>query len=526
MNKRTESILHKISRDRVKGFLRAEGKTIVNGDGEEILLIGWGLGNWLLPEGYMWKFYGDRYNRPRTIENLVRELCGSRYAKEFWQKFHENYITREDIRVMAEAGFNSLRLPVNWRMVMEDEPGIHFIEEGFSLIDKCLDWCEEFGLYVVLDLHGAPGGQTGHNIDDSIDDMARLFTDADSREKCLALWAEFARRYRDRWIVGAYDLLNEPVRSNKPNLPDISFCKPLLEEFYDECIRTVRAIDDRHMLQIEGYNWSSNPAMFTRRFDDNMCIHFHRYWCNPRLEVYRGFLNVSENLDQPLYLGETGENRSDWYASMYPLALDLNIGYNIWPWKKMDCTNSPYSIKKPAGWDGVIAYTRRGDRPSYEEAQRIFDEYLENIKIENCVHNPEVNASVLRTPGCTLRGHHFDELPGEGISFGGVSEVFYEGTDSETPGRRDAWADKFLRMPAGSFADYTFYAMADDSALVLSLSAPEGVTLRITRGERELFCGAVEGDSLTVSLGGAAPADTVRIACTEGTCDLYRIEYR
>jgi len=73
----------KINSDRVKGFLKAKGRTIVNGDGEEIILVGWGLGNWLLSEGYMWMSSNKTFDRPRRIEAVVQELSGSKYADEF-----------------------------------------------------------------------------------------------------------------------------------------------------------------------------------------------------------------------------------------------------------------------------------------------------------------------------------------------------------------------------------------------------------------------------------------------------------
>ena len=57
------------------GFLHTSGQDIVNASGEKIYLKGVGLGNWLLPEGYMWKF-GGLGDRPRKIEKLVSDLLG------------------------------------------------------------------------------------------------------------------------------------------------------------------------------------------------------------------------------------------------------------------------------------------------------------------------------------------------------------------------------------------------------------------------------------------------------------------
>ena len=161
----------------IEGFLHTKGKKIVNGRGEEILLTGWGLGNWLLQEGYMWKAYGERFDRPSRIEKAVEELTGRDFAEYFWKEYRENYIRREDILAMAESGYNSVRIPFSYRLFMEDGPGIHWKEEGFVLLDRCLTWCEEAGMYAFLDLHGAPGGQTGSNIDDSVDNVPRLFID-------------------------------------------------------------------------------------------------------------------------------------------------------------------------------------------------------------------------------------------------------------------------------------------------------------------------------------------------------------
>lgn len=224
------------------GFLRADGKKIVDENGKEVLLNGVGLGNWLVPEGYMWLF-GGAYDRPTRIWNLVTCLAGEEYAVKFWKCFRDTYVTRQDIRMIAAMGFNSIRIPMHWRLLMADGPGIRFLEDGFELIGRCLDWCDEFGIYAVLDLHAAPGGQTGSNIDDSIDDIPRLFVDEESRMRGIALWGEIARRYCGRRIVAAYDLLNEPLRTSLPSKPDTEYLHPELARFYDDCIAEIRRTD-------------------------------------------------------------------------------------------------------------------------------------------------------------------------------------------------------------------------------------------------------------------------------------------
>ena len=162
-----------MKRNKVYGFLDVQDGKLVNGRGEPILLTGWGLGNWLLPEGYMWLAGGPRMDRPRTIERIVAEVAGEDYAAHFWQEFRGRYVRKEDIARMAELGYNSVRIPINARLFLEEKPGLHWVDEGFELLDHCLAWCETYGLYAFIDLHGAPGGNTGSNIDDSTDDFPR-----------------------------------------------------------------------------------------------------------------------------------------------------------------------------------------------------------------------------------------------------------------------------------------------------------------------------------------------------------------
>src|SRR4051794_9437615 len=156
------------------GFVHAESGRLVDAAGRELLLRGVGLGNWLLPEGYMWRF-GPGAESPREIEALVARLAGADYAAGFWPRFRDAFITEADIARIAASGFDHVRLPINSRVIQTEdgEP----IEEGYALIDRLIGWCRRHRLWVLLDLHGAPGGQTGTNIDDSPRNLPELFMD-------------------------------------------------------------------------------------------------------------------------------------------------------------------------------------------------------------------------------------------------------------------------------------------------------------------------------------------------------------
>ena len=490
----------KVSRDRVTGFLDTQGRRIVNGNGDEVLLMGWGLGNWLLCEGYMWQAFGmTRFDRPRRIEAVVEELTGKAFADKFWKKFRANYITESDIQMMADMGYNSVRIPINARLFLREGPGVVFEEEGFECLDRVLSWCEQYRLYAFIDLHGAPGGQTGANIDDSVDDMCRLFMDDDRFEKGLCLWERIAGRYHDRWIVGGYDLLNEPIRPARfEGDRDLDAYVPRLKEFYEKCIARIRKVDDRHLITLEGHHWATETEIFTHVYDPKMVIHFHRYGCDPDISAFRPWLELSEKLNVPLWLGETGENTMEWFSAMMPLAAKLNIGINMWPWKKMNCVNSPCSVIPPAQWQLILDYAGNGAHPGYERAQKILNEYLKNMLVENCAINEKLAANVFRLPGCTVAGTDFDELPGPGRSYRHTEDLppacdYRKDTGMELfcrypdRGKRFAfdgdWSRYVLRLKEGEFACYSLYDVTVLSRLEVVCWAAEVSVLEVYQGD-------------------------------------------
>jgi aryl-phospho-beta-D-glucosidase BglC (GH1 family) len=142
-------------------FVHADGKFLVAPDGQRLLLRGTNLGNWLEPEGYMFGLEGGPQS-PREIEGLFNELVGPEDAAAFWRSYRDAYITEDDIRLLQKTGLNSIRIPMHYKLFV---PGHD--EEGFRLLDRVVGWAQKYHLYVVLDLHCAPGGQTGANIDDS-----------------------------------------------------------------------------------------------------------------------------------------------------------------------------------------------------------------------------------------------------------------------------------------------------------------------------------------------------------------------
>ena len=259
-------------------FLHTQGQDIVNENGGKVLLRGVGLGNWMLPEGYMWKF-GNQGDRPRRIEKIVDDLIGPENGKLFWSGFRKNYITEADIQRIARLGYNSVRPALNSRLFLTINGKTDYTKEGFLLLDNLVAWCKTNGVYVIIDMHAAPGGQTGQNIDDSANDQPELFMERKYQDQLVALWKAIALRYKDEPTVAGYDLLNEPLPERTGAAKAY---KARVEPLYKRITKAIRKVDPKHIIIVEGVDWANDWSIFTKPFDKNLVYQFHYYcWDSP-----------------------------------------------------------------------------------------------------------------------------------------------------------------------------------------------------------------------------------------------------
>ncbi len=387
---------------RFTGFVRADRGRIIDGAGTPLQLRGIGLGNWLLPEGYMWRF-GDELGSPRQIEARVSTLVGPTRAAEFWARYLDTFVTERDIARIAELGFDHVRLPINSRGLIDDSGGL--LENGFARVDDVIRWCESHGLWVLLDLHGAPGGQTGTNIDDSPNGRPELFMQSRHRELTVSLWTEIARRYRSRTAVLGYDLLNEPLPDEWQHV----YPRELIE-LYAELTLAIRSVDPNHLIMYEGTHWATNWSIFTEVLDQNSALQFHRYWCPPDRSSIRQYLDSRERLGLPIFMGEGGENTPEWIYTAHRLYEQHDIGWNFWPWKKLDTRTSPVSAVRPDGWN-AIADPRVCMDP--DKAWSILTAFLDATRLENCEPRDEIVNALFARPPLRVPGWGFiDDRPG------------------------------------------------------------------------------------------------------------------
>jgi hypothetical protein len=381
-------------------FVHAQGTTLLDPSNMPLLLRGVNLGNWLEYEGYLWQFDGARGDRTRTIEQRIVDLIGANAAAAFWAKYRQTYTSEADIARIAALGMNSVRVPMTSSLLMP-EGGSTFDDAEFAYLQNVVTWGAAHGVYVVLDMHAAPGGQTGTDIDNDPNNQPDLFIDPTNQDRYVALWTEIARRFKDATWVAGYDLLNEPLPE-----PAQSQYTGQLWPLYQRVAQAIRAVDPNHLLIVEGANWANDWSTLDAPFDDNMAYSFHKYWDNTDQGSIQGYLDHRSMWQRPIWCGESGENDDSWYQAAFPLLESNDIGWAFWPWKKFNSGNNPYSVNLPSGYGAIQAWVSDATQPqpSASAAQATLDALLANIQLAACAYNQDVVCSlapvVSHAPGC------------------------------------------------------------------------------------------------------------------------------
>lgn len=372
-----------------EAFMRVSGQDLIRPDGSKFFIKGTNLGNWLNPEGYMFGF--GKTNSARFIHEMFCQMVGPDFVTEFWKRFKDNYITRKDIEFIASTGANTIRLPFHYKLFTdEDYMGLTVAQDGFARVDSVVNWCRDNNLYLILDMHDAPGGQTGDNIDDSYG-YPWIFESEVSQQLFCDIWRKIADYYKNEPVILGYELINEPIAPYFENMEELN---AKLEPLHKRAVKAIREVDGNHLILIGGSQWNGNFKPFKdAAYDDKLMYTCHRYGGDPTKEAIQALINFRDSVNLPMYMGEIGHNTDEWQSAFCKVMEQNNIGYTFWPYKKID-GSSFMGIKVPEDWKQVVTFSEsvrgtyqeiREARPDQEVAKKAMLEFIENSKCENCM---------------------------------------------------------------------------------------------------------------------------------------------
>ncbi|HYE84391.1 MAG TPA: cellulase family glycosylhydrolase [Clostridia bacterium] len=299
----------------------------------------------------------------------------SQYGMRLTCEHLDTFVTPSDIERIAGWGMDHVRLPVDYPVLEAEGTAVY--------VDKCIQWCSEQGLNVIIDLHRAPG-YSFHNLQDN-----SLFDDLQVQERFLDIWRGLSRRLEAQGDNVMYEILNEVVE------PDSSRWNSLAKK----AVEAIRELDEDRKLLIGSNNYSSvhtlkeleifddpntiytfhfyEPHLFThqkaywnesfRKYDqmleypgsftnlegflkENECYkkEFERYVGRKldkqlMLEDMKPVLEFMAATGKPVYCGEYGvienaptESRINWHRDFVDILKKLDIGRAVWTYKTMN----------------------------------------------------------------------------------------------------------------------------------------------------------------------------------------------
>ena len=349
------------------------------------------LGCWLNLEDFM-------LGTPGTEWQVLREwsrFCGPSEASRWHERFLDQFLAESDLRFIASAGFNCVRLPIHWRRLESaEEPGI-FLESGFTRISWLMDAAQAHGLAVVLDLHVAPGGQNNTPPADNTWGAAMLWSERAFRDRTVAIWNELARRYASHPALLGFNVLNEP-QLDQYQACDESAQAAAMNSLYASLLDAIRNVSPASWIIFDaplprhGFSRLLDVSLFADPFTAWSFHHYplapwdqginaeHRKPDNNEPSHLREFVTdrireeiaFAEQIGRPVLLGEFGFHRQ-WDAALglpvvkaqIEVAEECGFGWLIWAYKDIGVmglvsprSDSPWRqwVDRPA-WCGRLA---------------------------------------------------------------------------------------------------------------------------------------------------------------------------
>lgn len=260
-------------------FLKVDRNKIVTESGRPIHLRGTSLAGWMNMEDFINGFTGSEH----SLKYTAVQILGREKAEFLFDRMQHYFLSEEDIEFIKGTGLNTVRINLNYRQFEDDENPFSYKESGFKKLDELIDLCEKHRLYVILDLHAVQGFQNAHWHSDNGSRHSFFWHDKTYQDRFIALWEEFARRYRDRSVIAGYNIMNEPcVNTPHGDYPHTFYSNyqpdwERMNKIYRRAVDAIRKIDAKHIIFLEGDNYSKLFDGLEPPFAENLVYSSHNY---------------------------------------------------------------------------------------------------------------------------------------------------------------------------------------------------------------------------------------------------------
>ncbi len=332
-----------------------------------------------------------------------------------WQP---TYTTPGLITAVHDAGFSTMRLPVTWGTMIDDENGFQINEAWLSRIQDVADYAVRHDMFVIINIHHDGAEQTG---------WLRVGAEGEAFEavktKFAAVWQQIALRFRDYDEHIIFECMNE-VTGDDNSQEGIKRDFRHIEELNQLFVDTVRATGGnnakRWLMVVPRYtnivNVLNDEYGFTMPVDTcepaRLMLSVHDYdwvfglqenmnatiWNQDKaLSLMKNFVGLQEKFTSkgiPVVLGEYGAAhknndgaRAYYYEAMTRMSVMCGVVPVCWSagWYNLNAKPADYSMcffdrktyEQP--FPGVVSAMMRGYDHPIEGGQTLSGSLRQNI---------------------------------------------------------------------------------------------------------------------------------------------------
>lgn len=371
-------------------FLKVEGEYVKDEDGNEVYLRGVNAGGLGVIEQWMNGFASSSSDESsircidhKTTTQVFIDRFGMTKTKELWKEYQSNWWKEEDFQNCKEMGMNVIRLPFTY-MNVDYDAVLDLYDAGksydFTFLDEFVNKAAEYGLYTILDLHGAYGSQNGKDHSGEVLDASAVdfYSNEELQGLTIKLWEAVAEHFKDNPNVAAYDLLNEPAETTSSGGTQLTTERHFI--VYDKIYEAIRKIDENHIIIFEScWDAANLPRPETYGWENCMYSIHHYSGCTGEERYAEHCATVDKKINDmkqtafgvPVYMGEFTcyDSEEQWRYTLE------TMNENGWHW-----TSWTYKINNSSRntfW-GVFNVTVSGDlkvNAHYDSYEEILEKF-------------------------------------------------------------------------------------------------------------------------------------------------------
>ena len=297
-------------------FIKAEGELLKTAAGDTVYLRGVNVGGLFVTENWMQKIFKNNTKEHGSTKGIdykqtvkvFLERFGKEKTEALLAEFRANWFSDEDFKILKELGINTIRLPITYMAIDIDavyDYRLAAYEYDFSAVDAFIEQAASYGIYTILDLHGAYGSQNGADHSGDINVPADFYSNEEMMQLTVDLWKVMAEHYKGNPAIAAYDILNEPGEHKVGGGTQSTTTRHW--NFMDRLYDAIREIDTDHVIIFESCWNASNLPMPSEYGWENCMYSFHHYSGNKNHN--NSFASKikdmkSRNFGIPLHMGE------------------------------------------------------------------------------------------------------------------------------------------------------------------------------------------------------------------------------